>query len=149
MLGVPSFLFLLEELLEEFDLITDGVVPILAVMSSGTEDKIVSYLLLEETFVDGFVYAKEEIVYTAIDDDGQITVLQTTQLVDDCVVVPYIIDCGVDDFFFGVNKAVHERLLLQKVGHDFIARPGGHTRTYWNNSIGYQIKFFKKFFDKE
>ena len=60
-----------------------------------------------------------------------------------------IIDCGVDDFFFGVNKAVHERLLQQKVGHDFIARPGGHNRDYWNNSIGYQIKFFKKFFEKK
>ena len=60
-----------------------------------------------------------------------------------------IIDCGVDDFFFGVNKAVHERLLLQKVGHDFTTRPGGHNRTYWNNSIGYHIMFFKKFFEKD
>ena len=60
-----------------------------------------------------------------------------------------IIDCGVDDFFFGVNKAVHERLLHQKVGHDFIARPGAHNGAYWKNSIGYQIKFFKKFFNKE
>ncbi|MBR4043908.1 MAG: esterase family protein [Bacteroidaceae bacterium] len=60
-----------------------------------------------------------------------------------------IIDCGVDDFFFGVNKAVHERLLEQKVGHDFIARPGGHGHKFWNNSIVYQIKFFKKFFEKE
>ena len=60
-----------------------------------------------------------------------------------------IIDCGVDDFFFGVNKAVHERLLHQKVGHDFIARPGAHNGAYWKNSIGYQIKFFKKFFEKE
>ena len=60
-----------------------------------------------------------------------------------------IIDCGVDDFFFGVNKAVHERLLQQKVGHDFIARPGAHNSAYWNNSIGYQIKFFKKYFEKE
>lgn len=60
-----------------------------------------------------------------------------------------IIDCGVDDFFFGVNKAVHERLLHQKIGHDFIVRPGAHNGTYWNNSIVYQIKFFKKFFEKE
>jgi S-formylglutathione hydrolase FrmB len=60
-----------------------------------------------------------------------------------------IIDCGVDDFFFGVNKAVHERLLQQKVGHDFIARPGAHNGAYWKNSIGYQIKFFKKYFEKE
>ena len=60
-----------------------------------------------------------------------------------------IIDCGVSDFFYGVNKAVHERLLQLKIGHDFIARPGGHYDAYWNNSIDYQIKFFKKFFEKE
>ena len=60
-----------------------------------------------------------------------------------------IIDCGVDDFFLAVNKAVHERLLSQKIDHDFILRPGGHNGAYWNNSIGYQIKFFKKHFEKE
>lgn len=60
-----------------------------------------------------------------------------------------IIDCGVDDFFYGVNKAVHERLLQQKVGHDFIVRPGAHNGSYWKNSIGYQIQFFKKFFEKK
>ena len=60
-----------------------------------------------------------------------------------------IIDCGVDDFFLAVNKAVHERLLSQKIAHDFILRPGSHNGAYWNNSIGYQIKFFKKFFEKE
>ena len=60
-----------------------------------------------------------------------------------------IIDCGVDDFFLAVNKAVHERLLSQKIDHDFILRPGGHNHAYWNNSIGYQIKFFKKYFEKK
>ena len=60
-----------------------------------------------------------------------------------------IIDCGVDDFFYGINKAVHERLLLHKIAHDFIIRPGAHNGDYWKNSIGYQIKFFKNFFEKE
>ena len=60
-----------------------------------------------------------------------------------------IIDCGVDDFFYGINKAVHERLLLLKIKHDFISRPGAHNGDYWKNSIGYQIKFFKKFFEQE
>ena len=60
-----------------------------------------------------------------------------------------IIDCGVDDFFYGINKAVHERLLLLKIKHDFIIRPGAHNGDYWKNSIGYQIKFFKKFFEQE
>jgi S-formylglutathione hydrolase FrmB len=59
-----------------------------------------------------------------------------------------IIDCGVGDFFYAVNKAVHERLLSQKISHDFISRPGGHNDGYWNNSIDYQILFFRKFFNR-
>ena len=60
-----------------------------------------------------------------------------------------IIDCGVDDFFLAVNRATHERLLALKIGHDFILRPGAHNGEYWKNSIGYQIKYFKKFFEKD
>ena len=41
-----------------------------------------------------------------------------------------IIDCGVDDFFLGVNKATHERLLQMKIKHDFILRPGGQNGKY-------------------
>jgi S-formylglutathione hydrolase FrmB len=59
------------------------------------------------------------------------------------------IDCGVSDFFYGVNKAVHERLLLMKIDHDFTSRPGAHNGTYWSNAVQYQILFFKNFFDKE
>ena len=59
-----------------------------------------------------------------------------------------IIDCGESDFFLEVNKELHKRLLAYKIDHDFITRPGGHTGTYWNNSIDYQILFFSKFFNK-
>lgn len=57
-----------------------------------------------------------------------------------------IIDCGEDDFFLKVNKNLHERLLEKKIDHDFITRPGAHNAKYWNNSIDYQLQFFKKFF---
>ena len=60
-----------------------------------------------------------------------------------------IFDCGVSDFFYAVNKAVHERLVQQRIDHDFISRPGGHNGEYWNNSLPYQIMFFKNFFDKK
>lgn len=60
-----------------------------------------------------------------------------------------IIDCGEADFFLEVNKDLHNRLLERKIDHDFITRPGGHTGTYWNNSIDYQILFFSKFFRKQ
>lgn len=57
-----------------------------------------------------------------------------------------IIDCGEQDFFLDVNKALHAKLLERKIDHDFITRPGAHNGKYWNNSIDYQILFFDKFF---
>ena len=59
-----------------------------------------------------------------------------------------IIDCGEQDFFLEVNKALHKMLLEKNISHDFITRPGGHNGQYWNNSIDYQILFFDKFFKK-
>lgn len=59
-----------------------------------------------------------------------------------------IIDCGEQDFFLNVNKALHERLLEKSISHDFITRPGSHNGKYWSNSIDYQILFFDKFFKR-
>lgn len=59
-----------------------------------------------------------------------------------------IVDCGESDFFLDVNRNLHKRLLECKIDHDFITRPGGHTGTYWNNSIDYHILFFCKFFSR-
>lgn len=71
----------------------------------------------------------------------QVETLTNNQLV-------LIIDCGVDDFFLPVNRALHEKLLQLKINHDYIERPGVHNHAYWSGSIDYQILFFKKFFDK-
>jgi len=57
-----------------------------------------------------------------------------------------IIDCGVDDFFIGVNRAMHKKLLDAKIPHDYSERPGGHSWTYWGNSIKYQVLFFYEYF---
>lgn len=57
-----------------------------------------------------------------------------------------IFDCGVDDFFLNVNRALHQKLGDQKVAHDYIERPGAHNSAYWRNSIDYQLVFFKKYF---
>lgn len=59
-----------------------------------------------------------------------------------------IIDCGTSDFFYGVNKQLHEKLLDRNIPHDFITRPGGHTWEYWGNAINYQVLFFARFFSK-
>jgi S-formylglutathione hydrolase FrmB len=55
-------------------------------------------------------------------------------------------DCGTGDFFYGVNKELHEKLLERNIPHDFTVRPGGHTWSYWANSIQYQMLFFNNYF---
>lgn len=62
--------------------------------------------------------------------------------------IAIIIDCGFNDFFYEVNKNVHDKLLKRGINHEFIVRPGVHNSKYWNNAIDAQVMFFRKFFDK-
>lgn len=55
-------------------------------------------------------------------------------------------DCGIDDFFYEVNCALHEQLLARKIPHSFTSSPGAHTLPYWRNSLQYHLLFFSEFF---
>jgi S-formylglutathione hydrolase FrmB len=57
-----------------------------------------------------------------------------------------IIDCGTEDFFYPVNKALHEKMIRLGIPHDFIIRPGKHNWDYWRNAIRYQLLFFSNYF---
>ncbi|MEM7373178.1 MAG: alpha/beta hydrolase family protein [Bacteroidota bacterium] len=57
-----------------------------------------------------------------------------------------IFDCGTDDFFFGVNQRMHQKLLERNIPHDYIERPGDHNWDYWGNAIRYQLLFFSEYF---
>lgn len=59
-----------------------------------------------------------------------------------------IIDCGVEDLFFNINRKLHEKLLLLKIMHDYSEKPGGHNWAYWSNAIQYHLLFFRNYFDK-
>jgi S-formylglutathione hydrolase FrmB len=61
--------------------------------------------------------------------------------------VAMIIDCGTEDFFYEVNKQLHQKLLGLKIPHDFIERPGVHNWDYWENAVEYQLLFFEKYFN--
>ena len=58
------------------------------------------------------------------------------------------IDCGVNDFFLDVNRALHKKLVENKINHDYTERFGGHGWDYWKNSIKYQMLFFSEQFSK-
>lgn len=70
---------------------------------------------------------------------------QLDRLVDKRMAI--MIDCGVDDFFFGVNRKLHAELLARKISHDYVTRPGGHTWKYWRNAIQYHMLFEYNFFN--
>jgi S-formylglutathione hydrolase FrmB len=57
-------------------------------------------------------------------------------------------DCGVSDFFIEVNRALHQKLLEQKIAHDYAERPGAHTWDYWRNSMPYEMLFLTTYFKK-
>ena len=57
-----------------------------------------------------------------------------------------ILDCGVDDFFLQVNRNLHQKLSDKKIDHDYTERPGEHNWDYWNNSVKYQLLFFRQYF---
>lgn len=60
-----------------------------------------------------------------------------------------IIDCGTEDFFYDINRAVHEKMLRLKIPHDYIERPGKHDWNYWANAVKYQLLFFRNYFDRK
>jgi S-formylglutathione hydrolase FrmB len=60
-----------------------------------------------------------------------------------------IFDCGVDDFFYKDNVALHNKMLTLKIKHDYTERPGKHEWSYWANSVQYQLLFFRNFFDRK
>ena len=62
---------------------------------------------------------------------------------------PVIFDCGTEDFFYPVNKKLHEKMLQSQIPHVFISRPGAHSWEYWGNAIGYQMLFLHNFFVKK
>ncbi len=59
-----------------------------------------------------------------------------------------IIDCGTDDFFYEVNKKLHNEMLYRNIQHDFIVRPGAHNWEYWGNAVQYQLLFMHTYFSK-
>ena len=57
-----------------------------------------------------------------------------------------IIDCGLQDFIIGMSEATHKKMVMLKIPHDYIVRPGKHDWSYWANAVQYQLLFFNNFF---
>lgn len=58
------------------------------------------------------------------------------------------IDCGSEDFFIEVNRALHTQLLEAGIKHGYTEMPGGHNWGYWNDAIQRQMHFIDQQFQK-
>lgn len=55
--------------------------------------------------------------------------------------VCWYIDCGDDDFLYEGNSLIHIALRKKNVKHEFRIRDGGHTWTYWRESLPKVLEF--------
>lgn len=58
-------------------------------------------------------------------------------------------DCGLQDFIYGMSKATHDKMVQLNIPHDYTERPGKHDWNYWTNAVGYQLLFFRDYFAKK
>jgi enterochelin esterase-like enzyme len=76
------------------------------------------------------------------------TILELVKAMPDSTkkAVRWYIDCGDDDFLYEGNSLVHIALRKKEVPHEFRIRDGGHTWTYWRESLPTVLEFVSKGF---
>lgn len=67
--------------------------------------------------------------------------LVNTMGVDQLKSVRWYIDCGDDDFLYEGNSLIHIALRKKEIPHEFRVRNGGHTWTYWRESLPVVLEF--------
>ncbi len=65
---------------------------------------------------------------------------------EDLSAVRWYIDCGDDDFLYEGNSLVHIELRKREIPHEFRIRDGGHTWTYWRESLPDVLRFVSQAF---
>jgi S-formylglutathione hydrolase FrmB len=60
--------------------------------------------------------------------------------------VRWYIDCGDDDFLYEGNSLVHIAMRKKDIPHEFRIRNGGHTWTYWRESLPEVLSFISAAF---
>lgn len=65
---------------------------------------------------------------------------------EDAKKVRWYIDCGDDDFLYEGNSLVHIAMRKKEIPHEFRIRDGGHTWTYWRESLPEVLAFISDAF---
>lgn len=60
--------------------------------------------------------------------------------------VRWYIDCGDDDFLYEGNSLAHIAMRKKEIPHEYRVRDGGHTWTYWRESLPEVLRFISAAF---
>lgn len=60
--------------------------------------------------------------------------------------VRWYIDCGDDDFLYEGNSLIHIAMRKRDIPHEFRIRDGGHSWTYWRESLPEVLRFVSQAF---
>ncbi len=66
--------------------------------------------------------------------------------VKDANSVRWFIDCGDDDFLYEGNSLIHIEMKKREIKHEYRVRDGGHTWTYWRESLPVVLGFISNAF---
>lgn len=66
--------------------------------------------------------------------------------VEDIRSVRWYIDCGDDDFLYEGNSLVHIAMTKKEIPHEYRVRDGGHSWTYWRESLPKVLEFVSQAF---
>jgi enterochelin esterase-like enzyme len=72
--------------------------------------------------------------------------LVNTMPEDQLKAVRWYIDCGDDDFLYEGNSLIHIAMRKKEIPHEFRIRDGGHTWTYWRESLPSVLGFISQAF---
>ncbi len=72
--------------------------------------------------------------------------LLETVPVADVKSVRWYIDCGDDDFLYEGNSLVHIAMTKKEIPHEYRVRDGGHSWTYWRQSLPKVLEFVSEAF---
>jgi len=63
--------------------------------------------------------------------------------------VRWYIDCGDDDFLYKSNSLMHIKMREKRVKHEFRIRDGGHSWSYWRDSLPNVMEFVSNHFHQK
>ncbi len=82
----------------------------------------------------------DDILGPYIDRHYAVTLIENMNA-EDVKKVRWFIDCGDDDFLYEGNSLVHIAMKKKEIPHEYRVRDGGHTWTYWRESLPVVLSF--------